>query len=137
MRHLKNLAFLIISFTIFTSCEKEQNILIENAEINNQKLKTSNRNYPPTDFTEGYILNLSAKNNEASRIETENYPCQIINGGFETGDFTGWNLLTTNEPFVPWLVVSDYEQFFPPTTESTSVVSCSICSSCLSISVLK
>ena len=29
---------------------------------------------------------------------------QLINGSFETGNFTGWTTATTNSPFIPWTV---------------------------------
>ncbi|WP_456378049.1 thrombospondin type 3 repeat-containing protein [Lutibacter sp.] len=115
MKIFKIIVSLLLMVAFFISCDKDQNTLIENSEINTQKLKVSNTNYPPTVFPEGYIINLSAKNNVTAKIETENAPCQIVNGGFETGDFTGWNIVTTNEPFVPWLVVTDYEQMHPST----------------------
>ena len=84
MKQLKTIVSLLLVTAFITSCEKETIVLQENAEINNRKLKFSTPNYPPTDFSEGYILNLSAKNNIVSKMETNNDPCQIINGGFET-----------------------------------------------------
>ncbi|MFN0066546.1 MAG: pre-peptidase C-terminal domain-containing protein [Limisphaerales bacterium] len=64
-----------------------------------------------------YVLELSKKNCPGDAPPSpDNW---LVNGSFETGDFTGWSAFDTGAPFVPWYVADDTSfGYFGPTIPS-------------------
>ncbi|MEX1382784.1 thrombospondin type 3 repeat-containing protein, partial [Lutibacter sp.] len=105
MKHLKKLTYLLLTITLLVGCEKETDSINELNDANlKEQFKKDLRAYPPLEISKNDIINITT-NKSYSAKEIDNN-CQIlINGDFESGDFTGWNLITTNEPFVPWTIL--------------------------------
>ena len=121
----KILNLLLISLLLFAfNCEKETIAPPENSESNNQNIQLTIPNYPPTVFPESNIVNLESKNLFNKALNSKALPsCHIVNGSFETGDFSGWNIETNGSPFRPWgvLAAGSYGGFFDTTQPQDGV----------------
>lgn len=107
MKQLKSTMYLLFVTFFMISCDKETNVIQENAEVNSQNAQIAFPNYPPTSFSKTDVFNFKT----TVKSREEYIPCELINGDFETGDFTGWNIETNGEPYTPWRIQfkdSDY-----------------------------
>lgn len=100
MKQLKKVMYFLFASVLITSCEQETTVINDAAESNQPNVVKAVLNYPPTTFDKSNLIQL--KTNVKSREEYT--PCELINGDFETGDFTGWNIETNGEPYTPWRI---------------------------------
>jgi len=93
MKKIKKLFYLLIALTLVISCEKESVQEIDNYN--------ETPYYKNIENLKGVKTNYQSKDNSEKLVSS----CEIVNGSFETGDFTGWNVELDSEPFLDWLVV--------------------------------
>ena len=116
MKHLKKLTYLLLTITLLVSCEKETDALPENSEMNIQNELYNYPNYSAADSNK----NNTILNSKSEIVIPREDPCQLINGSFETGDFTGWNIVTNGTPYPPSWQVSGSDSGIGFGMDSTS-----------------
>ena len=100
---MKKLLLPILFALFIIGCEKQEGVINENGAFDTDEMIKAQSDYLNLINTAVKPVNIIAENSSFKSAAS----CELVNGSFETGDFSGWNVLTTGSPFRPWGVFTE------------------------------